>query len=523
MAGLLNASTLGSIYQQYLGRTPDQAGSDYWMNSGVGVSEIESLIKNSQEAKDRAAGVTPTPSVPTPTSTTPATGTQPGGLLNSTIPTATQPQAPIINMPSTPVAPPQTSSPTTSGQQGGALSRADIGNLYSQYLGRPARADELDYWTPQSAAGVNVLGNILNSQEYTQRIGSQTPSATAPTALANTTAGAAAQADYLKSQVAEPVRAAAGQRLQPVSTEAPTPVTSTGYAPTGMNVAPEATSAYQLAKITGKGSELDQQSETFANQQSNRRGLLNSSMAVGAARDAVLRNAMPLAQQDASTYARAAEFTAGAKNAADQFAAQAMNTAALTNADNVLKTRLADLQANTTLTTAQKQLETQRAIADANNANNLEISKGDNATKNMLANLDIASKITMSQLDTNTKIALANLDVASKTNLARLGNDNQRLIQTNSAASSMYQQLSVAIANIQLSEKLTGQAKADAINTQIDYLKAGLATLTDVTKLDLGQYFPNVAYDSNAENAAAAADAAAASSLSDYSNYQYTG
>ncbi len=36
----------------------------------------------------------------------------------------------------------------------------------------------------------------------------------------------------------------------------------------------------------------------------NSRGLLNSSIAVGAARDAVLKNALPIAQQDAQTYTK---------------------------------------------------------------------------------------------------------------------------------------------------------------------------------------------------------------------------
>jgi hypothetical protein len=62
----------------------------------------------------------------------------------------------------------------------------------------------------------------------------------------------------------------------------------------------------------------------------------------------------------------------------------------------------------------------------------------------------------------------------------------------NSSAASMYQQLAVAIANIQTSDKLTGEAKTTAINAQVEFMKAGLAALTDVTKLDLGKYFPSV-------------------------------
>lgn len=55
----------------------------------------------------------------------------------------------------------------------------------------------------------------------------------------------------------------------------------------------------QLGSMLGSDSPLMKQAATMGKQQANQRGLLNSSMGVGAAQNAMIRNAMPAAQQDA--------------------------------------------------------------------------------------------------------------------------------------------------------------------------------------------------------------------------------
>jgi hypothetical protein len=66
--------------------------------------------------------------------------------------------------------------------------------------------------------------------------------------------------------------------------------------------------ASQVAALTSPDSKLNQMARTEGLKAANRRGLLNSSMAVGAAQDAVLKNVMPIAERDA--------ITAAGKNAA---------------------------------------------------------------------------------------------------------------------------------------------------------------------------------------------------------------
>lgn len=84
--------------------------------------------------------------------------------------------------------------------------------------------------------------------------------------------------------------------------------------PTGWDVQPNETVRSQLQQIIADDSPLMQQARTRALQTANSRGLLNSRMAMTAADSAMYDAAMPIATQDASTYARAGEFNPNTKN-----------------------------------------------------------------------------------------------------------------------------------------------------------------------------------------------------------------
>lgn len=102
------------------------------------------------------------------------------------------------------------------------------------------------------------------------------------------------------------------------------------------DVKPNQTVQSQVKDIIADNSPLMQQAETRSLQKANSRGLLNSSMAVGAGQSALYDAATPIAMQDAATFAKAAEFGAGAQqqttianqnagNTASQFGADASN------------------------------------------------------------------------------------------------------------------------------------------------------------------------------------------------------
>lgn len=114
----------------------------------------------------------------------------------------------------------------------------------------------------------------------------------------------------------------------PASTYNPTTAATTDW-----NVGKKQTVQGQVANIIDADSPLMQQASTRALQQSNGRGLLNSSLGVQAGQAALYDAALPMAQQDASTYADAARTNAGEANTTARFNADAGNTAGQFNAD----------------------------------------------------------------------------------------------------------------------------------------------------------------------------------------------
>ena len=84
--------------------------------------------------------------------------------------------------------------------------------------------------------------------------------------------------------------------------------------PVKWDITPDQTVAGQVKSIIDSDSPLMQQAATSGLQQANKRGLINSSMAVGATQDSLYRAATPIAGADAATNANAAQFNANAQN-----------------------------------------------------------------------------------------------------------------------------------------------------------------------------------------------------------------
>lgn len=236
----------------------------------------------------------------------------------------------------------------------------------------------------------------------------------------------------------------------------PALASSAGYTPSKYVVTPEQTVEGRTAKIVGEDSVLMQQARTRANQDAQAKGLLSSSIAVGAGQNAVLDKAVPIAAQDAQAYNQAMTNTVNQENAASQFTAQAGNVASLTNAGNINESFRASLASATTL-----------------------------------AN---------SKLNNETSIALGNLDAQTKMAITTTDNQYKQLLQTNSAASNAYVQAVTNIANIANNNTMGKDAKDAATATQLNMLNEQLKTLSsvastspqNVTQLDLSQFFKDL-------------------------------
>lgn len=115
--------------------------------------------------------------------------------------------------------------------------------------------------------------------------------------------------------------------------------------PVRWDITPQQTVAGQLQPLLASGSPLMSLAATQANQQAQSRGLLNSSLAVGAGQNALIQNALPIATSDADVYARSAGYNAQTPNQFAQADVLSQNQARQFNAGNQLQVAMANANA----------------------------------------------------------------------------------------------------------------------------------------------------------------------------------
>lgn len=183
------------------------------------------------------------------------------------------------------------------------------------------------------------------------------------------------------------------------------------------------TTSQQLEGILNKGGALMQQAATTGNQQANSRGLLNSSMGIQAAQSAVLGQAVPIASSDAS-----------AINQTNQF-----------NTQNQQRTN--------------------------------ELNVG---TQNDWSKFNAQNQTAMNQWNAGqqNEATLKSLDINSREQLANIEANYKQLMQVNSSAENMYNQVMKNISDIQMSDSVAD--KASAINSQLAWLRSGMTMVQNL-------------------------------------------
>ena len=240
-----------------------------------------------------------------------------------------------------------------------------------------------------------------------------------------------------------------------------------------------------LSNITDTNSPVMQRAQNRGLELANSRGLLNSSLAVGAAQNAVYDQAIPLAQADASLRSQNAQFNANSTNQANQFTAGAMNNASLSNQS----ARNQSLQYNAGAQN-QANLSNQQAINQAlqtNTANSQQAALSNQQSINSFVNLqmDQALKTALSSADNQTKVDLQNIDAATRTNLANIEANYKTILQSSASASDYYKQIAQNISAIIQNKDLDKEAKNDAIVQQSQLLQGGLAIIGGIGNLNL--------------------------------------
>jgi hypothetical protein len=259
---------------------------------------------------------------------------------------------------------------------------------------------------------------------------------------------------------------------------------------TNWNVDPSKQSVQgQLTGIIDSNSPLMQQAKTGALQQMNQRGLVNSSMAVGAGQDAVIRQALPIAQSDASLFANNAKYNAdvantmsqfntGQENTARQFGASASNQASLSNqaSENTAAQFTAGAANQASLANASAKNQAAQFTAGAANEGSKQYANALNATVNKM--LDQGMQISLANADAATKIELQNIDAQTRKDLAATEAAYKNQMQASASSNEIFQQVSKNISDIMANGDLETAAKQAAVDAQKGYLQSALAILS---------------------------------------------
>jgi len=267
----------------------------------------------------------------------------------------------------------------------------------------------------------------------------------------------------------------------------------------------EATVQGQLTSVLDKGGPLMDRATTKAMQAMNGKGLLNSSIAVGAGQTALYDAAMPIAQQDAKTFADAGQANAelgtrvnlanaGFTNDASKFGADAANQA-------LTQQRTAGIQGEQTAQERQQQTmlqttdlaaQAQRQAADIKAQADQQ---GRQLTAQEQAQLrDLQSQAAMQQAGFQQQTALQTqdlahqaeaqrADLASRYDLAQLDVASRERLQ---AADALNQQkLQAANAELQRGLQATDNAVKQSMQAYDGALKQAMQGLDNQSKLQL--------------------------------------
>ncbi len=273
------------------------------------------------------------------------------------------------------------------------------------------------------------------------------------------------------------------------------------------NVSNNQTVANQLQGIIAAESPLMQQAQTRSMQGMNERGLLNSSMAVGAGQSALYDAALPIAQADAETRFLGEQFKAeqknaielanmNAKNRAKEFE-KAMeqegglaNLAALNNASQFDLTNQADVfkflygeNVRMEMFNADKRQEASMYVADT--ANKFTMAQLEQDFEAKIASADAQVKTQLQQIDAVTRVTLATTEAEFK-----------QLMQTTSSAGDAFQQTLATISELTQNTDLDADALQAAIGQQLNQLQLSLTVFEALNPvvtgladlLDLSEY-----------------------------------
>ena len=304
----------------------------------------------------------------------------------------------------------------------------------------------------------------INMQDlYTQSPGVATMEAAAPS-----------QASTAGTETRDAVASTAGSKDAQAFN-----ASTAGYTAKTQDVSQDAMADVQAAKILGQDSPLMQRAKTSGMLEAGRRGLQNSSIAVGAAQGAMADRAIPLAQQNAqqvfqqgltnqAAENRAAEISAGFEQESNMLNAQLETAVSQGNAAaaNAAQQQLADLQTRVSMHNAE--LDQQAAVA------------------NMTAENQMRERVVQANADLNKQF----LAGTQAMDLATIQGQYNQLISTNETAARMYDSYFNSISQAMANKDISPYRVAQYVNVQQSMLEAGLRMMDQMNSLNLDTDLP---------------------------------
>lgn len=382
-------------------------------------TQDQNAAANTQAAAAANTNVMSTQQMPQMTSTA-----QKGILAGAMAPTggtSTAPQSGIIASQMGAAAPATTAAATTAQK---VDHTSDINGLFQSYFGRDAAPAGLAWYSRELESGrdLNQVSQELASSDERKR--------------------------YLSLQNAAPRSAAS---YTPAMLDKPEQ----------WSVTADQTAQGQMAKMADPNNPYYQQWAAAGAADAAARGFTgNSSLRQTGILDSVMRNATPIATNDASTYAKAAGYNTDQVN---QFAVKnqdATNSAGQFNASQKNALASAGMSADTSRYNSDKAAETSKYGADTS----------------------AATQKYMSDQSAATQLAVSKLSNASQQTISQLHDANSVLLQNNQTAQAAYSAYVNAVANIDIQPSMDEKAKRTAITTQTNIFNSAIAGIKKQTE-----------------------------------------
>lgn len=290
-----------------------------------------------------------------------------------------------------------------------------------------------------------------------------------------------------------PAEVAPGSAAANLTSTAPGTAPVSTYSAQGVQTTGDMTVQGRVARLLDPNDPRNQEIMARVLEQMNGRGIINSSMAASGVTDAMIKNAVAIAQADAQTTAGNAQFSANASNQAGQFNAGAQNQANLQGNqqgyDAYKINALQDFNLQNMTTQQKNDLQKMATaygfdISKMSTAQIFDLQKlsQNNLSQEKIAQLqaDTSIRNTTSNNASSKEIAVLNSDTSKA--IAKMNNDNQVLVntlhdqfsqklQTSAAEATAFRDLTNQILNIQMNDKMDGPAKTNAINNLVDLWK----------------------------------------------------